>query len=85
MSLSTDIAPAVMGSGEGVPKVPETAIYWLHKALRNGDVGAEYNLGVSYVDGDGLRMDKALGGYWLRRAAERGDESARQVLEENGD
>ena len=28
-------------------------MYWLLKALRNGDVGAEYNLGLNYFEGEG--------------------------------
>ena len=53
------------------------------KALRNGDAGAEYNLGVNYLEGEGLQMDKKLGRYWLRRAAARGDEDAQKLLDED--
>ena len=45
-------------------------------------MGAEYNLGISYFEGDGLTMDKELGRYWLRRAAARGDEDAQKLLDE---
>ena len=60
-------------------------MYWLHKALRNGDVVAEANLGRMYFDGKGLKKDWELGVYWLRRAAERGYDRAREFLNEHTD
>ena len=60
-------------------------MHWLLKALRNGDVGAEYNLGLNYFEGEGLTLDKGLGRYWLRRAAERGYDRAREYLKEHTD
>ena len=65
-----------------MPRDEAEALEWLYRALRSGDLGAAFNLGVMYYEGDGLPMDKKLGEYWLRRAAERGLESATSYLKE---
>eukprot|EP00013_Stygamoeba_regulata_P017405 CAMPEP_0177668222 /NCGR_PEP_ID=MMETSP0447-20121125/22628_1 /TAXON_ID=0 /ORGANISM="Stygamoeba regulata, Strain BSH-02190019" /LENGTH=75 /DNA_ID=CAMNT_0019174679 /DNA_START=300 /DNA_END=526 /DNA_ORIENTATION=- len=35
----------------------EEAADWFRKAAEQGHVGAQYNMGVMYLDGEGLPMD----------------------------
>jgi hypothetical protein len=42
-------------------------------AAQKGDVEAQYELGLAYVEGDkGVKQDKAEGAKWVRKAAEQG-------------
>ena len=42
------------------------------KAAKQGDADAQYNLGVLYADGRGVRQDHAEAVRWYRKAAEQG-------------
>lgn len=56
------------------------AIDWWRKAAEQGHPGAQYNLGVAYVDGSIQPPDSGRAvGLW-RRAAEQGHEKAQQAL-----
>jgi TPR repeat protein len=60
--------------GEGVEKDPDQAVWWMGRAAAQGDVEAQYQVGVWL----GLlgRSDEAEA--WVRRAAEAGHDLARQ-------
>jgi TPR repeat protein len=73
------------GTGE-LPKDGQEALKWLRLAAENGDVGAQYHLGVSYCCGDeyewmGIKEDFTEAARWLRLAANRGDLNALESLE----
>lgn len=56
------------------------AAEWMRKAAGMGDVTAQYNLGVFYQNGIGVRKDDAEAARWFKRAAEDGDDSAQLAL-----
>ncbi|OIP14533.1 MAG: hypothetical protein AUK53_05240 [Betaproteobacteria bacterium CG2_30_59_46] len=45
-----------------------------------GQVDAQYNLGVMYYSGDGVKQDYAEAAKWFRMAAEQGDKQAQYYL-----
>ncbi len=44
---------------------------------QNGDVHAQYAMGLIYAEGRGVSQDEARAFFWLGRAIEQGDEDAR--------
>jgi len=45
-------------------------------AATQGDVDAQYGLGLIYAEGRGVEQDEAKSFYWLTRAIEQGDSGA---------
>ena len=60
----------------GVPQDYKKAIYWYRKAAEQGDIGAQNNLGWSYVEGKGVQYDLVIAYKWLYLAAETGNTHA---------
>lgn len=52
----TDIG-AMYSTGTGVNRDPARAIQWWQKAAMQGHAGAQFNLGQSYLMGNGAPMD----------------------------
>ena len=55
--------------GEGVPKDYKTALKWFKLAAKQGDAGAQYNLGVMYEKGQGVPQDDKTAMKWYSLAA----------------
>ncbi len=53
---------------------------YLFKGARQGNVDAQYNLGVVYDEGEGVEQDHKQASYWYKKAAEQGDASAQHNL-----
>ena len=53
---------------------------YLKTAAEQGDVDAQFDLGVIYYDGRGVAQDYAEAARWYRLAAEQGDAEAQYVL-----
>ncbi len=53
----------------GMPRDPEEAFKWYHKAADQGYVQAEYNLGMMYDEGVGVEQNHEAGYFWLTLAA----------------
>lgn len=51
----------------------ESALRGFHALADNGDVAAQYNLGVMYLNGQGTDFDEAEALRWFKKAAEQGD------------
>jgi TPR repeat protein len=66
--------------GWGVVKDEAQAVAWYRKAAAQGNVNAQYNLGVMYAQGRGVAKDKAQAVDWFRKAADQGDASALDAL-----
>lgn len=49
---------------------------WYRKAADQGDAQAQYNLGIAYDQGNGVRHDVTEAFHWFLRAAERGHAEA---------
>jgi hypothetical protein len=71
-----------------VPQDAVKAVAWFRKAASQGDATAQYNLGLMYAKGSGVRNDIAQAISWLRKAAEQGELNAQfklGVAYENGE
>ena len=50
-------------------------------AAEQGDVDAQYAMGLIYAEGRGFEQDEAKAHYWLSRAVEQGDADAKLLLQ----
>jgi TPR repeat protein len=66
-AASVDTPPASSSA-----RAPITSLEELQKLADYGDPGAEWNLGVRYIDGDGVPHDDSMAVQWFQRAAEQG-------------
>ncbi|WP_148132454.1 tetratricopeptide repeat protein, partial [Neisseria sp. HMSC074B07] len=48
------------------------AVQWYRKAAEQGLADAQYNLGMMYANGQGVRQDYAEAVRWFRKTAEQG-------------
>jgi TPR repeat protein len=55
-------------------------VLWYRKAARQGDAKAQYNLGLCYRDGEGVRKNRRLAIRWLKDAAAKGHKGAANEL-----
>lgn len=58
----------------------QTAVKLWQPLAEKGQVDAQYNLGVMYYSGDGVKQDYAAAAKWFRMAAEQGDKQAQFYL-----
>jgi TPR repeat protein len=63
-----------------VTKNYQEAVRWLRKATDQGNIYAQYNLGLMYEDGDGVTKDYVEAAKWYRKAAEQGAVAAQDSL-----
>ncbi len=57
------------------------AISCYQRAANAGHAGAQYNLGLMYLKGEGVPRDALNGLGWLAKAADGGDAKARALLQ----
>lgn len=70
--------------GSEVRYDPAEALHWFKKAAEAGNVTAMYNVGVIYHGQETTKFyDPNSAGYWLYQAATRGDQTAKEMLENN--
>ena len=74
-SVEAEEAVETEKSVEGVKIMQELA--------EQGDAEAQFNLGVMYANGEGVPQDYAEAVKWYPKAAEQGDEYAKEWLEKN--
>lgn len=55
---------------------PAEALQYFRAAAEQGNARAAYNVGVLYLNGNGVAADKAQAFVWFRKAADRGDNEA---------
>jgi hypothetical protein len=65
---------------EPVSADPAEAVKWFRKAAEQDNAEAAYELGIAYLDGNGMARDSASARIWLDRAAARGLLRARVAL-----
>ena len=58
---------------------------WYRAAAKQGDAKAQYNLGLSYLDGDGVAASERWGRHWLKEAAGQGHRQAKTELKRLAD
>ena len=56
------------------------AVKWYRQAADQGDVLAQFNLGVFYETGKGVPVDQEHAAKWYRKAAEQGHTDAQEAL-----
>jgi len=57
---------------------PVLALY--QPAAENGDPEAQYNLGLLYLEGNGVKKNEKLGAEWIQKAADQGHIAAKKKL-----
>lgn len=67
------------GAPAGEEQMSDEVRFYLEHAEK-GNVQAEYNLGVCYEHGDGVKQDYEKAVYWYRRAADKGYDKAQMNL-----
>lgn len=63
----------------------ETALEWFRKAAGkyyNGNADAQYNIGIAYANGYGVKKDFREAGEWFSRAKENGSADAENALQQ---
>ena len=60
----------------------EKAVIWYQKAAEQGDMHAQFNLGLCYLKGLGVHIDKKRAENWFKSSEMNGNEKATQVLRE---
>jgi uncharacterized protein len=68
--------------GLGVGQDIRRAFAWYLRAAKKGVVRAQFNAGLCYRDGDGVKASDRQSRAWLRKAAGHGHSWARDVLKE---
>ena len=66
------------GKGEGVPQDYKEAVKWYTKVAEQGDVDAQYNLGLMYYNGEGVPKDLVQAYAWYDVAKANGQEKAKE-------
>ena len=59
-------------TGDGVSQDYEEAVPWFRKTAEQGNAKAQYNLGIMYVNGEGVPQDRpkpCVGFGWLPNRA----------------
>ena len=69
------------GNRHLMAKEAKKAISCYQRAANAGHAGAQYNLGLMYVKGEGVPRDALYGLGWLAKAADGGDEKAQALLQ----
>ncbi len=69
------------GNRHLVAKEAMKAISYYQRAANAGHAGAQYNLGLMYLKGEGVVRDALKGLGWLAKAADSGDEKAQALLQ----
>lgn len=60
---------------------PEKAFYWFAKLAELDNAVAQFNLGLYCAKGYGTKRDFEKAAYWMKKAAENGDEDASAIAE----
>jgi TPR repeat protein len=56
------------------------AFRWYFRAAKQGVLRAQFNVGLCYRDGDGVKTSNQKAREWLQKAARRGHAPAREIL-----
>jgi TPR repeat protein len=52
----------------------------MRKSARKGDTSAQYNLGMAYLDGEGVKPNRHYARVWFEKAARQGHKKAIAAL-----
>jgi TPR repeat protein len=68
-----------MVSLEGVAQEIDDAAALLRAAAEQGDASAQYNLGLMYLEGQGVKQDNVEAYAWIRTAAAQGKSGTLEI------
>lgn len=68
------------GKKEDYNQKEDTAAALYLQAAENGDPEAQYNLGLIYLEGNGVKKNEKLGAGWIQKAANQGHIEAKKKL-----
>lgn len=68
----------------GVPMDKAEAATWYRKSADQGYANAQYNLGVLYLHGQGVKADREAAIRWLQMAAGQNHQPAKEALQKLG-
>ena len=71
-------------NGQGVAQDYGEAVKWFRKAAEQGNVDAQFNLGLCYEYSKGVAKDIDEAAKWYRKAAEQGNADAIKALKRLG-
>jgi hypothetical protein len=69
-----------LGSSYAVAKDTNRAFQWYLRAAVLGHTGAQYNLGLMCLTGEGVSRDALAGLNWVELAADNGNKGAQELL-----
>lgn len=75
------LAQMYLEGDDEVEQDPEKAVYWFTKLAELDHSDAQFNLGLHYAKGHGVKRDFEKAAYWMQRAADNGDEDAPGLIE----
>ena len=67
-------------TGRGVSKNDNTAFSYYYKSAKLGYDEAQFKVGLFYIAGIGGEQNDKLGKYWINKAADQGNEDAKEFL-----
>ena len=62
-------------SGRGVKQDNFEAVKWYRQAAEQGNAEAQSMLGVAYLFGEGVQVNKSLAKEWLGKACNKGEQN----------
>ncbi len=80
-TLHASAAAFKLGSSYAVAKAANRAFQWYLRAAVLDHSGAQYNLGLMCLKGEGVSQDALAGLSWIELAADNGDKGARELLQ----
>lgn len=68
---------------EGVIQDYKKAFEWYSKSAEQGNVDAQFTVGMMYHRGDGTAQNNEMAEIWLKKAADNGHKDAISLFEED--
>ena len=78
-AAQASLAHAYHEGTDGLAKDDEEAIVWLRKAAEQGNIEGQFNLGIAYYHGLGVKKDITEAVKWFGKAAKQGYSEAQYV------
>ncbi len=69
--------------GDEIEQDFDQAVYWFKEAAKQKHAEGMFNLGVCFINGEGVEKNKTMGMGFIRQAAKLGSKGARQYMNKN--
>lgn len=70
--------------GDEIEKDIDQAVYWYKEAAKQKNADAMYNLGICFINGEGVELNVPTGEGFIRQAARLGSKSAKDYMQKKG-